>query len=192
MRDLNINTQKNGADTNHYLSDLYDTFSLANLISSSTCFKSLSGTSIDVFLTNRTRSFHNPSITETGISDHHKLITSFSTSHFERIRPKIVECRNYKKFDETHFLRDLDQEMIQGEMYKYDNDMYSTFSDVFISILDRHAPLKRKMIRGNQVSFMTKQLSKAIKNRSKLRNRYIKWPSRQNFLNYKKTKKHMH
>ena len=40
MGDLNIDTQKNGADTNHYLSDLCDTFSLANLISSSTRFKS--------------------------------------------------------------------------------------------------------------------------------------------------------
>ena len=50
---------------------------------------------------------------------------------------------------------------------------YSTFSDVFRSVLDRHVPLIRKMIRGNQGSFMTKQLSKAIMNTSKLRNRYI-------------------
>ena len=70
--DLNIDTQKNEADTN-YLPDLCDTFALANLIRSSTCSKSLSGTSIDMFLTNRTRSFHNTAITETGISDHHIL-----------------------------------------------------------------------------------------------------------------------
>ena len=116
MGDLNIDTQKNGADTSHYLSDLCDTFSLANLISSSTCFEPLSGTFIDVFLTNRTRSFHNKAITETSISDHHKLITSFFRSHFERIPPKKVEYRNYRKFDVKFFLRDLDHEMIQGEM----------------------------------------------------------------------------
>ena len=50
MGDLNIDTLKNGADTNHYLSDLCDTFSLTNLISSTICFKSLSGTFINVFL----------------------------------------------------------------------------------------------------------------------------------------------
>ena len=44
------------------------------------------------------------------------------------------------------------------------------------------------MIRGNQGPFITKQLSKAIMNRSKLRNRYIKWPSREHFLDYKKAK----
>ena len=91
MRDLNMNTRKNRGDTNHYLPDLCDTFSSVNLISSSTCFKSLSGTSIDVFLTNRTRNFHNTAITETGISDHLKLITSFFRSHFEQIPPKKFE-----------------------------------------------------------------------------------------------------
>ena len=88
MGDLNIDTQKNGADTSHYLSDLYYAFSLADLISSSTCFKSLSGTSIDLFLTNRTKSFHNTAIAETGRSDHHKLITSFFG-----IRKNIFACR---------------------------------------------------------------------------------------------------
>ena len=35
---------------------------------------------------------------------------------------------------------------------------------------------------------MTKELSKAIMNRSKLKNRYTKWPSRENFLALKKQK----
>ena len=148
----------------------------------------MSRTSIDVFLTNRTRSFHNTAITKTGISDHHKLITSFFISHFERTPPKLVEYRNCQKFDRTDFLRDLKQKMIQAETYKYNNDMHSTCSNVFRSVTDGNAPLKRQMIWGNQEPFMTKQLSKAIMNRSNLRNRYIKWPSRENFLGYKKAK----
>ena len=78
--------------------------------------------------------------------------------------------------------------MIQGEMYKYNNDIYSTFSDIFRSVLDRHVPLKWKITRGNQGPFMIKQLSKAIMNRCELRNRYIKWTSRENFLDYEKAK----
>ena len=145
-----------------------------------------------MFLTNSARSLHNTAITEIGISDYHKLINSFFRSNFEGIPPKNVEYRNYKKFNVTNFLRDLDQEMIQGEMYKYNSDMYSTFSDIFRSVLDRHSPLKWKMIRGNQEPFMTKQLSKAIMNRCKLRNRYIKWPSKESFLDYKKAKNTCH
>ena len=88
--------------------------------------------------------------------------------------PKNVEHRNYKKFDVASFLRDLDQEMISGEMYKYNNDMYTTFSDVFKSVLDRHAHLKKKITKENQGPFMTKQLSIAIMNRSKQRKMYFK------------------
>ena len=35
---------------------------------------------------------------------------------------------------------------------------------------------------------MTKELSKSIKNRSRYKNRHLKWPSRENFLAYKKAK----
>ena len=59
-------------------------------------------------------------------------------------------------------------------MYKYSNDMYSAFSDVFRSVLDRHAPLKRKMIRGNQGPFMTKHLSKNAKNTCNNLNKFDK------------------
>ena len=33
--------------------------------------------------------------------------------------------------------------------------------------------MKKKIVRGNEAPFMTKELSKAIMNRSKLKNRYI-------------------
>ena len=58
MGDLNADTQNLAKDTNNYLCDLCDTFSLINIIKGKTCFKVLEGTSIDVLLTNRPRSFH--------------------------------------------------------------------------------------------------------------------------------------
>ena len=67
--------------------------------------------------------------------------------HFERIPLKKVEYGNYKKLNATNVLKDLDQEMIQGGIYKYNNDINSTFPDVFRSVPDRHAPRKSKMIR---------------------------------------------
>ena len=35
---------------------------------------------------------------------------------------------------------------------------------------------------------MTKKLSKAIMNKSKAKNKYLNWPSRENFISYKRTK----
>ena len=189
MEDLNIDTVDKTKGTCNYLSDLCDTFSLTNIINGKTCFKAQKGTSIDFFLTNRPRSFHKTGIFETGFSDHHKLILSVFRSYFIRIPPKTTEYRNYKNFNETVFLHDLDQELLKGEMYKSNNEMYSTFTKVFRIVLDKHAPLKVKKVRGNQGPFMTKELSKAIMNKSKIRNKYQKWPSRENFLALKETKK---
>ena len=43
-----------------------------------------------------------------------------------------------------------------------------------LSVLDKHAPKKLKYIRSNNCNFMTKELRKAIMNRSKLRNKFLK------------------
>ena len=42
-------------------------------------------------------------------------------------------------------------------------------------VLDRHAPQKKRYIRANQKPFITSELNKAIMNRSRLRNRYLKF-----------------
>ena len=76
-------------------------------------------------------------------------------------------------FDEAKFLHDLDQEMIKGLFYQHEEAL-AVFSSVFRDVVDRHAPLKQKMVRGNNAPFMTKQLNKAIMDRSRIKNRYLK------------------
>ena len=61
-------------------------------------------------------------------------------------------------------------------------------TEIFSSILDKHAPIKSKQIRGNQAPFMNKSVSKIIMQKFKVRNKYLKWSSRENFLTYKKVK----
>ena len=58
----------------------------------------------------------------------------------------------------------------------------SIFTRTFQNVLNKHAPPKQKNVRGNHAPFMTKDFSKAIMNKSKTRNRYLKWPSIENFL----------
>ena len=67
--------------------------------------------------------------------------------------------------------------------------MYSTFTKVFKLVLDKHAPLKVKKVKGHQGPSMTKGLKKAIMNKSKIKNKYQKWLSRENFLALKEVKK---
>ena len=57
-------------------------------------------------------------------------------------------------------------------MLKYDinNIDYDNFIKTFLTVLDKHAPIKKKYLRANHANFVTKQLRKAIMKRSKLRN----------------------
>ena len=57
--------------------------------------------------------------------------------------------------------------MIKGKFYKEKN-MYESFSDTFKAVVNKHAPLKEKIVRGNNAPFM-KELRKAIMNIFKLK-----------------------
>ena len=73
-------------------------------------------------------------------------------------------------------------------MSKQVNIIYDDFKEIFMEILDKHAPLKEKTVRGNNTPFMNKTLSKAFMLRAKLKNRCNLYPTEINILNYKKQK----
>ena len=73
----------------------------------------MSGTAIDIMLTNRPHCFQKTSTVATGLSDFHKMIISCLKTTFKKIPPKKIFFRDYKKFDEQDFLYDLDQQMIK-------------------------------------------------------------------------------
>ena len=63
---------------------------------------------------------------------------------------------------------------------------YKNFKGAIIDSLNKHAPLKRKYLKANNSSFITNALNKAIMQRSKLRNLYLKVRSNENRIRYKK------
>ena len=115
------------------------------------------------------------------------MIVSVFRALFKRLPAKVIEYHNYKSFDHNEFLRNLNLKLIKSNSYN-DEQQYDIFTSVFRKVLDTHAPLKMKKLRENQAKFMTKELRKAIMDRSRFKNKYLKWPSRENFLAYKKAK----
>ena len=49
---------------------------------------------IDLILTNKPRSYQITNVTETGVSDCHKLILTFMKSYISRLKPKNVHYRS--------------------------------------------------------------------------------------------------
>ena len=89
------------------LDEFCDLLNLISLIKSETYFTKNHKSFIDLLLTNTFLSFQKPHVSQTGLSDYHKLITSFFKINFSRLRPKVLSYRNYKNFDESKFLNDL-------------------------------------------------------------------------------------
>ena len=116
--DLNVNTLRPTSDLSKHLSDLNETFSLTNLVTDSTCFKSNKGTLIDLMLTNKPKSFYKSHSFVTGLSDYHKLVVSILRTSFQKLPPKFVIYRNQKNFHESNFLCNFGSRLIQGEHTK--------------------------------------------------------------------------
>ena len=98
-----------------------------------------------------------------------------------------VKYRNLKNVDITAFRNKLHENLsIIGQ-----NITYNQFEDIFMGILDKDAPMKEKYIRANNGPFMNKTISKAIMNRSRLRNSFIKNPNEVKQNNYKRQRNYV-
>ena len=75
-----------------------------------------------------------------------------------------------------------DNTLLAGDL-KSDSQVPENFFQINLQ-----APLKQKQVRGNHSPFMTKDLIKAIMSKSKIKNKYLNWSSRENFIFYKRTK----
>ena len=65
---------------------------------------------------------------------------------------------------------------MNNELLSIDNNNAELveFTNTVLSILDKHAPIKRKYIRANNSAFMTKELRAAIMQKPKLRQKILK------------------
>ena len=159
-------------------------FKLKSTVKEPTCYKNPESPScLDLFLTNCSRSFHDTCLYEIGLSDFQKLVVTILRTSFEPLPPKIIEYRNCKNFDEDKFrcvskksLNDFNRDEIIADILKM----------TFLNVLNKFALLKKKYLRVNHSHFVNKELNKAIMQRSRLRNAYLKDKTRTDSIAYKK------
>ena len=75
--------------------------------------------------------------------------------------PNKLCYRKYKSFDKIRFLKDI------SNLPERTN--YPEWENQFLKVLNKHAPLKSKVITGNNKLFVTKTVTKAIMRRSALK-----------------------
>ena len=65
----------------------------------------------------------------------------------------------------------LNRELIRHHLKNTD---YENFHEIVLSILNAHAPLKKKHLRANHATFVTKEFRKAVTKKARLGNVYLK------------------
>ena len=100
----------------------------------------------------------------------------------EPLPPKTMKYRNYKNFDEDKF-----QCLFKKRLNKLntDNITVDIFKMTFLNVLNL-ALLTKKCLTANHFLFVNKELNKAIMQRSRFRNEYLKGKSRAARIAYNK------
>ena len=80
-------------------------YNFKKLLDKPTCYKNPQNPScVDLIKTNKSRSFQNSSTFETGVSGFHKMTLTVLESTFAKQKPRLLNYRNYKFFNNTTIL----------------------------------------------------------------------------------------
>ena len=109
-------------------------------------------------MTNCPKNFEELSTLETGLSDFHKMVVTVFKSKAPNVTPKVVSTK--VKLEVSNKLSRQDPSTMD----------YKNFKGTIIDSPNINAPLKRKYLRANHSNFITKELSNAIMQSSKLLN----------------------
>ena len=131
----------NSQETELCLKEFMYQYDSKNIVKDKTCFKNVENPScIDLFITNSANSFQNTTSVFTGLSDCHKMVLTVMKSTFPKVKPKQITYRNYKTFNNFNFKQDLNKALSSKDVKEY-----NCFEDVFLEVLNKHAPLKKKL-----------------------------------------------
>ena len=114
------------------------------------------------------------------------MISTVMKLHFTRESSKSKYYRNIDYFS-SELSPQLDSTFcsFKGNEDCEELNEFNRFHRVFLNLLNIQAPLKKKILRGNNSPFMTRTLRKATMTRSRLKNRFHKTRSDENWSLYK-------
>ncbi len=162
-------------------------YQLDQIITEPTRVTRTSATLIDLFFTNNPENISNSGVIHLGISDH-SIIFAVKNITVPKFRNSTREVRDYKNFVEIDFIEDISQ-VPWNIVCQFDdpNVCWQAWKSLFLEILDRHAPVRCKRIRGNSrsVPWISSNVKKLMRNRDFHKKQAIKHASSAHWNNYK-------
>lgn len=184
--DINCNFALNSKDSlSPPLKFLYEAYQFSQLITEYTRVTNHSKTLIDHLITNEPENIKASGVLEIAISDHYLV---YGVRKFQTIKsnPKYIESRNMKNYDPCLFIHDL-KNVPWDLLYISDDpdDMVYTWENLFVEVLDIHAPLRKRRVRNKPSPWLSPSIRKLMYNRDYLKKQAIKHGSNILFEAYK-------
>ena len=110
---------------------------LENTVKKLICFKNpAKPTCIEMIITNKlVEMFRIAKMYETGLSDFYKLFVSVMKLSYKKRPPRMIKCRDYKKFSNKHFKNSLNENLAVSTELNY-----NSFEEIILNILSSQAP----------------------------------------------------
>ena len=192
LGDLNCDMLKTDSDSNiptKKIKSLYELYQLTQLIDEATRVTMTTTSLIDHIVTNTPEKISDSGVIHTGISDHSLVFAIRKISVIYK-QENTLEIRNMKNFDKEKFTKEL---LKQHWEYVYffaedPNAMWEIWKNLFLEVLDKHAPLQHKKIRSNKVPWMTGDIKKLMNTRDNFKRKAILTNNENEWLNFKTTR----
>ncbi len=170
-----INTDMQAMD-DVFSKDLCQPYGLSNLITEPTCFKSEKGTLLDPILVTNKYKFQSPFNLHCGSSDWHNMVGCVTRLKVPPQRPTKIQYRSYKNFDELKFTQDVSCIPFHVcEIFDDVHDQYWFASELYSDVINEHAPIKKRVIRTEQIPYMHSELRKEMYKRNMYKNLSFKF-----------------
>lgn len=190
LGDLNCNMlSPNDNSPKSELNSLCELYQFQQLITDPTRITMDSRTLIDIILTNRPHRIVSSGVLHLSISDHSLIFAIRKISVSNRTTHTIIEVRNYKKFCVVNFNDDLRRTpWAEVDNFVDPNQMWYYWKKMFLAVIDKHAPIKKKRIRNKKSPWLNAKIKQSMVERNKLKSMAIKTNATEDWLNYKKSK----
>ena len=170
--DMNVDMSKCNYKSGK-LTDILNLYNLCNKVNTPTCFKGAVPSIIDLCIVSQPKRFGPLLNWNCGLSDWHNLIVISTKLKMPRPSKSVITYRSYKKFNTENFSRDISYIPFHVlDVFDDIDDKYWMYNALLLNVVDEHAPVKTRYLKGRGVPHMNSELKKLMYKKRMLQNAY--------------------
>jgi hypothetical protein len=120
-----------------------------------------------ILYTNSPQKYYSVGIFSNDLVSDHCTVACVRNCKLPKCQPKLIFRRNYKHFSEQAFLHDLYNSEVFHVCEMVDVDLaWNYFQTNFLTLINKHAPIRRLRVRGKDNPWFNKSISSSIRERN--------------------------